>query len=204
MQASRRRRAGVLLLQGGVIQSSLRLPLSYSLHKRNACQFHRMQSISACLSSGFGKLCKSNIILLTIFRDYLSKCWLATSILAVATNFGTYETSIDLNAPCHEVGISAQWRDTIVANWFTLWGGDYSYLNKTVTPDFQLYQDRIPTGNGSVPVVVNNSSSFLAFVKDSRAGFEKYGFRDDLHFGEDNLVTVRWTLDAVFAGSKTA
>jgi len=31
----------------------------------------------------------------------------------------------------------------------------------------------------------------------------KYGFKDDLHFGEDNLVTLRWTLDAVFAGSST-
>jgi hypothetical protein len=90
-----------------------------------------------------------------------------------------------------------------VANWLTLWG-DYTYLSKTVAPEFQLFQDRFPTGNDSLSFVVNNSSSLLQFVKDSRAGFEKYGFLDDLHFGEDNLVTLRWTLDAVFAGSQIA
>jgi hypothetical protein len=70
-------------------------------------------------------------------------------------------------------------------------GGDYTYLSKTVAPDFQLFQDCFPTDNGSVPFVVSNSSSLLQFVKDSRAGFEKYGFLDDLHFGEDNLLTLR-------------
>jgi hypothetical protein len=70
-------------------------------------------------------------------------------------------------------------------------GADYTYLSKTVAPDFQLFQDCFPTDNGSVPFVVNNSSSLLQFVKDSRAGFEKYGFLDDLHFGEDNLLTLR-------------
>jgi hypothetical protein len=127
----------------------------------------------------------------------------ATSVLAVPTNFSTYETA-DLNAPCHEVGISSQWRDTIIANWLALWAGDYTYLNKTVAPDVQVYQDRFPTGNGSVPSPINNSSSLLGFVKAARDGFDKYGFKDDLHFGEYNLVTLRWTLDAVFAGSKTA
>lgn len=134
----------------------------------------------------------------------LSALLATTSVIAVPTNFGTYETATALNAPCHEVGIAAQWRDTIVANWLALWAGDYTYLNKTVAPNFQLFQDRFPTGNGSVPFVINNSSSLLQFVKDSRAGFEKYGFLDDLHFGEDNLVTLRWTLNAVFAGSQTA
>jgi hypothetical protein len=70
-------------------------------------------------------------------------------------------------------------------------GEDYTYLSKIVAPDFQLFQDCFPTDNGSVPFVVNNSSSLLQFVKDSRAGFEKSGFLDDLHFGEDNLLTLR-------------
>lgn len=134
----------------------------------------------------------------------LSTLFAAASVTAVPTNFGTYESVTELNRPCHEVGISAQWRDTIVSNWATLWGGDYTYLNKTVAPDFQLYQDRFPTGNGSVSVPVDSSTAFLAFVKQTRADFSQYGFIDDLHFGEDNLVTYRWTLDATWAGSKTA
>ena len=126
------------------------------------------------------------------------------SVLAIATNFGTYESSAALNGPCHEVGISAQWRDTIVANWPALWAGDCSYLNKTIAPDFQLFQDRSPTGNGSVPFTIYNSSARLQFVMDSRAGFSKYAFLDNLHFGEDNLLTLRWTLNAVFLGSDIA
>ena len=122
----------------------------------------------------------------------------------MATNFGTYETSADLNAPCHEVGISSQWRDTIIANWLAFGAGDYTFLNKIVAPDVQVYQDRFPTGNGSAPFPIGNSSSLIGFVKATRDGFDKYGFKDDAHFGEDNLVTLHWTLDAVFAGSSTA
>lgn len=64
--------------------------------------------------------------------------------------------------------------------------------------------DRFPTGNDSVPFNIYSSSALLQFVKDSRVGFSKYAFPDDLHFGEDNLITLHWTLDTVFSGSDTA
>jgi hypothetical protein len=139
-----------------------------------------------------------------VFHCYRHEHPARSRLLSPPTNFGTYETSADLNAPCHEVGISSQWRDTTIANWLALWAGDYTYLNKTVAPDVQVYQDQFPTDNGSVPFPINNSSSLIGFVKAARDGFDKYRFKDDLHFGDDSLITLHWTLDAVFAGSSTA
>ena len=101
---------------------------------------------------------------------------------------------------CSQSGISAQWRDTIVDNWLQLWAGDYTYLNKTVSPNVLVYQDLFPTANGSVPLIINNSTAMLRFVKQSRTYFSKYGFIDDMHFGEDNLIALRWTLNAVYMG----
>jgi len=83
-------------------------------------------------------------------------------------------------------------------------GGRLHLPGQTAAPDVQVYQGRFPTGNGSAPFPINNSSSLIGFVKAARDGFDKYGFKDDLHFGEDILVTLHWTLDAVVAGSSTA
>lgn len=71
-------------------------------------------------------------------------------------------------------------------------------------PSIQVYQDRFPTGNGSVPVPIGNASAFLDFVKLARADFETYAFIDDFHIGVENVVALRWTLNATFAGSSTA
>ena len=94
--------------------------------------------------------------------------------------------------------------DEVVSNFYTLWGGNYDYLNKTFTPDVQLWQDRFPTGNGSAPLPVHDTKQMLDFVKASRADFEQYSFIDVFHFGVGNMVTMRWTLNATFSGSPTA
>ena len=85
-------------------------------------------------------------------------------------------------------------------HWLQLWAGDYTYLNKTVSPNISVYQDLFPTANGSVPLIINNSTAMLRFIKQSRTYFSNYGFIDDMHFGEDNLIALRWTLNAVYMG----
>ena len=112
--------------------------------------------------------------------------------------------STDATNPCLCKGISPASRDSVVSNWLNLWAGNYTYLSKTVTPDVQVYQDRFPTGTNSISMPINNSSALLSFVKQSRMTFETYGFIDDFHFGDDNLIALRWTLNATFAGSKQA
>ena len=100
--------------------------------------------------------------------------------------------------------MTPQSHSEIVKNWYNLWAGDYSLLDQTVTPDVQIYQDRFPTGNGSIKFPIFNSSAVLDFVKTSRSSFETYSFIDDFHFGSENTLALRWTLNATFAGSKTA
>ena len=97
--------------------------------------------------------------------------------------------------------MSPEVRNNAVKNWLHLWAGDYSLVNETVTPDVRVYQDRFPLGHGSAPLPINNAEQFLNFVKSSRAPYTEYKFKDDLHFGEANFVALRWTLDAVWAGS---
>ena len=128
----------------------------------------------------------------------------ATCSFAVPTNHVEKARSVDATSPCPCTGISPSSRDSIVSNWLHLWAGNYTYLSKTVTPDVQVYQDRFPTGTNSISMPINNSSTLLSFVKQSRMTFETYGFIDDFHFGDDNLIALRWTLNATFAGSKQA
>lgn len=103
---------------------------------------------------------------------------------------------------CLWTGTGKLSQEEIVQHWYTLWAGDYSYLNKTVTPNVQLYQDRFPTGNGSASLPVFDSSAMLSFVKTARTGFETYSFIDDFHYGVENLITLRWTLNATSAGGE--
>ena len=127
-----------------------------------------------------------------------------TCSFAFPTNHVNKAKSADATNPCLCKGISPASRDSIVSNWLNLWAGDYIYLNKTVAPDVQLYQDRFPTGTNSISMPIDNSSALLSYVKESRMTFETYGFIDDFHFGDDNMVALRWTLNATFAGSQKA
>jgi hypothetical protein len=132
------------------------------------------------------------------------------AVLAVActfafpTNNAEQARSTETTDPCPCKGISPASREIVVSNWLKLWAGNYDYLNKTVTSDVQLYQDRFPTGTNSISMPIDNSSALLSFVKESRMTFETYCFVDDFHFGDDNLVALRWTLNATFAGSQKA
>ncbi|KAK3699776.1 hypothetical protein LTR37_016285 [Vermiconidia calcicola] len=128
-----------------------------------------------------------------------------SSVLALPSIYNTLPTTSTFpDTPCpwtDEVPLS---HDEVIANWYNLWAGDFSLLDKTVMPDIQLWQDRFPTGNGSAALPIGNSEQFLGFVKSSRVGFEVYKFIDDFHFGVGNMIALRWTLDATFAGSETA
>ena len=106
--------------------------------------------------------------------------------------------------PCPWTNLAPLSHEQTVTNWYALWAGNYSALNSTVMPSIQVYQDRFPTGKGSAPLPIGNASAFLDFVKLARADFETYAFIDDFHFAVENMIALRWTLNATFAGSKTA
>ncbi|KEF56231.1 uncharacterized protein A1O9_07812 [Exophiala aquamarina CBS 119918] len=111
-------------------------------------------------------------------------------------------------SPCQSVEISAEWRETIISNWLTIWNDvDFSLLDVTVSPEIVIYQDRFATGtgNGSIEFPVNNVTAFQRFVEGSRAGFSKYAFEATRYFGEDDLVALEWTLNAIVeSGQGTA
>ena len=127
----------------------------------------------------------------TIFLTLLHGC------LTLAQPVVNAESSV----PCPWTDTVYRSQEEIVTNWYALWDGDYSYLEKTVTPDVHLYQDRFPTGNGSVSLPIFDSDAMREFVKTSREGWESYSFIDDFHYGVDNLITLRWTLNATWGGS---
>lgn len=101
--------------------------------------------------------------------------------------------------PCHSTQISAEWRETVVKNWLAIWNEmDFTLLDATVSPNITINQDRFATGGGgSVEFVINNATAFQGFVEASRQGFSKYIFEGTRYFGEDDLVALEWTLDAV-------
>ncbi|KAF4628744.1 hypothetical protein G7Y89_g9404 [Cudoniella acicularis] len=99
--------------------------------------------------------------------------------------------------------ITKEVRDHIADNYISLWDGNYDIINSTFSPDFtMLYQDRFPTGlgNGSVLSDVDSRAAFLAFVQRGRAAFSQYEFKVVRKFGEDNVIAIRWILDAVYKG----
>lgn len=117
------------------------------------------------------------------------------------SRWGSESTS----APCHSIQISAEWRETVVKNWLTIWNDmDFSLLDVTVSPNITIYQDRFAsrTGDGSIELIVNNVTSFQGFVEISRNGFSKYVFEGTKYFGEDDLVALEWTLDATIEKSQ--
>ncbi len=99
--------------------------------------------------------------------------------------------------PCQEKAISPQWHDTISENYIKMWNGDLSYLNKSLSPDVKQYIDRLATGNGSMEVIVTNSTAFESFIDFSRTPFANYTFVTNIRIGVDNIVALRWTLFAV-------
>ena len=160
--------------------------------------------LSSALSGTLLFLSNSNMNFLNPATLGMCALIAAACSFAFPTNHVDKAKSTDPTNPCLCKGISPASRDSVVSNWLNLWAGNYTYLNKTVTPDVQLYQDRFPTGTNSISMPIDNSSALLSFVKESRMTFETYGFIDDFHFSDDNLVALRWTLNATFAGSQKA
>ena len=101
---------------------------------------------------------------------------------------------------CYVVA-SNKWRDQIVTNYLTLWStADFSLLDIVASPNITVYQDRIPSGNGSASYPITNSTAFRDFIEVARVGFSSYQFVNMLNFGEDDLVAVRWQLQGVATG----
>ncbi|KAK5053986.1 hypothetical protein LTR84_001948 [Exophiala bonariae] len=126
---------------------------------------------------------------------------LITLAAALPSRWGSDST----NTPCRSTQLSAEWRETVVQNWLTIWNDmDFSLLDVAVSPDIIIYQDRFATGtgDGSIEFVVNNASTFQSFVEVSRNGFSKYVFEGTKYFGEDDLVALEWTLDATIEESQ--
>lgn len=74
-------------------------------------------------------------------------------------------------------------------------------------PNFSLWQDRLPTGNGSTaPVPVNNVDQLLAFIKTSHKDFSEYNVIDRFNFvsPEGDKVAARWTLEGTIGPNSTS
>lgn len=104
---------------------------------------------------------------------------------------------------CGHNAIAPQWYDTIVHRYLDVWGSekmDDALFNSTFNDDFNLYQDKIVTGKGPIDANIHNLTGLREFMAQSRQGFSQYRFQDLYYFGQDNMVVLRWTLDAVFKG----
>ncbi|CEJ95216.1 hypothetical protein VHEMI10711 [[Torrubiella] hemipterigena] len=87
--------------------------------------------------------------------------------------------------------------EKVISQYLRCWGGEFDLMNSTFAPDVHLYQDRLPTANGSEASNLVNRQEFLAFIKRSRTGWEKYGFEVIFWAGDENKIAIRWRLAAI-------
>jgi hypothetical protein len=99
--------------------------------------------------------------------------------------------------------ITPSHRAKIIQNYIKLWGGDFTILNTTISPQtFNLYQDRFPNGagTGSYLSEIHSQADMLAFIQRARSAFSQYDFIDMGHAGEELKIAIRWKLAAVYLG----
>jgi len=85
----------------------------------------------------------------------------------------------------------------VAKNYLNLWGGDYSLLNATLSPEINFSSDRFPTGNGTEELTWRTAAEFRGFVERVREGWQKYGFEVYKSAGSDYNVFIRWRLEAI-------
>ena len=95
----------------------------------------------------------------------------------------------DINTPEHYARMAK--------NYLNLWGGDYSLLNSTLSPEMTFSADIFPSGNGTTTFVFKTPTEFLSFVQRVRMGWDKYGFEIYKSAGSDYNVFIRWRLEGV-------
>lgn len=107
----------------------------------------------------------------------------------------------DVNTP--------EYRAHIVSNYLNLWGGHIDLLNQTISPVLEFQSDSFPlstncsSGAGATHGNIHSSADFGAFVSGTRANFAEYGFDNDLSFGHENNVVIRWSLRGVIGQNFT-
>lgn len=105
----------------------------------------------------------------------------------------------------HKRAASHEHQQSVISNYLKLWNGDSSVVDSVLSPRLSLHADQFPspTGEGSVPIEVDSSEEFLAFVQRSRTGWEKYNFEVYKSAAQGNNIAIRWRLEAVMGANFT-
>ncbi|KHN95438.1 uncharacterized protein MAM_06715 [Metarhizium album ARSEF 1941] len=125
-------------------------------------------------------------------------CIFAAGLLGISLAFLPFFALAAPSQSCSpKKPITRERQKQIKDDYLALWCGDYSRADKVLSPGVTLNIDRHPTADGSAPVVVNNSSDFMNFLRWSRTGWEKFNFKV-VHWAADgHHIAIRWKLEAV-------
>ncbi|KAK5991933.1 hypothetical protein PT974_05323 [Cladobotryum mycophilum] len=85
----------------------------------------------------------------------------------------------------------------IVNNYLGMWNGNYSLLPETLHPQVHLYQDRIPTDQGTILLPIQTSEDFRGFIQRAREGWNEYRFELLNYAADQHNIVLRWKLNAV-------
>jgi hypothetical protein len=92
----------------------------------------------------------------------------------------------------------------ILNNYLSIWNGNLSLLDATLSPTISFNADRFPSPKGgSEAFNITTREEFCGFVLRSRTGWDKYEFKVYSWTGHNNHIAVRWKLDAVIGADFT-
>ncbi len=93
---------------------------------------------------------------------------------------------------------------TIVDKYFEFWDGNGSLLNEIFSPGLTVYQDRLPTANGSATYPLFTREAYGEWWRLSREGYDPYRFTRLYDLRQGDKAVVRWTLDATLVDPQLA
>ncbi|CRG91335.1 hypothetical protein PISL3812_08383 [Talaromyces islandicus] len=107
--------------------------------------------------------------------------------------------------PSHGMATNYAHLKQILANYLSIWNGNLSLLDATLSPTISFNADRFPSPKGgSEAFNITTREEFRGFVLRSRTGWDKYEFKVYSWTGHENHIAVRWKLDAVIGANFTA
>ncbi|KAI9152009.1 Transcription elongation factor SPT5 [Paramyrothecium foliicola] len=116
--------------------------------------------------------------------------WLSVSLLAFATQAAPACCSKEFN-------IDQAYRKQIADKYLAMWGGEVALAEEILSPEVDLWVDRHPGPNGTLPVPGANRDDFLAFLTWSRTGWDHFEFEPIHWAGDQQNVAIRWRLNAI-------
>ena len=126
------------------------------------------------------------------------------AITAVAAPTTRRDTDDDSKCcPFGKLALDREFKEQLMNNYLAVWAGHLELADKVWQPDIVLHTDRHPTGTETFPIIIQNRTAMVDFVRFGRNGWDDFHFEMLDWFESEYYMAIRWVFKGTIGANFT-